>query len=79
MEGHVYYLNEPVPVILVIYDAKRDQAWWSHLNESLRKEGRAKFLTATFTMRVPLANVLDVGAVRRFRVFRDLALAKEGK
>lgn len=69
----VYWLNEPLPMILVIYDAKTDRAWWLHLNETLRMEGRAAPITATLTLRVPLANVLDLKAVRRFRKLRDEA------
>jgi hypothetical protein len=36
----VYWLNEPLPVILVVYDAKSDRAWWLYLNKTLREEGR---------------------------------------
>jgi Domain of unknown function (DUF4365) len=71
----VYWLNEPLPVILVIYDAKSDRAWWIHLNETLREQGRAAPTTSKLTIRIPLANVLDSQAVRRFRTFRDSALA----
>jgi hypothetical protein len=74
----VYWLNEPLPVILVAYDAKADRAWWLYLQESLRAEGRrtATGAWATLTVTVPLANVLDAKAVRRFRKFRDAALAR---
>jgi hypothetical protein len=70
----LYWLNEPLPVILVINDAKSDRAWWSYLNDILREEGRAGTGAAKLTIHVPLANVLDPSAVRRFRRFRDLAL-----
>lgn len=69
----VYWLNEPSPVILVIYDAKSDCAWWIYLNQSLRDAGRAEVTTASLTIRIPLENLLDARAVRRFRKFRDLA------
>src|SRR5438309_10327652 len=36
----VYWLNEPLPVILVMYDAQIDRAWWLYLQEFLRWEGR---------------------------------------
>ena len=74
----VYWLNEARPVILVIYDAKTDRAWWLYLNEALREEGRSGALSTTLTVRIPLANVLDVEAVRQFRMFRNLALAGQG-
>ena len=74
----VYWLNEPLPVILVVYDAKADRAWWLYLQESLRAEGRRTptGAWATLTATVPLANVLDTKAIRRFRKFRDAALAR---
>jgi hypothetical protein len=74
----VYWLNEPLPVVLVVYGAKADKAWWLYVQEALR-EGRRQAsprATATRTVRVPLANVLDAAAVRRFRKFRDAALAR---
>jgi hypothetical protein len=74
----VYWLNEPLPVILVVFDGKADKAWWLYLQEALRGEGRdaATRIPATLTVNVPLANVLDTKAVRRFRKFRDAALAR---
>jgi hypothetical protein len=74
----VYWLNEPLPVILVVYDARADQAWWLYLQEALRKEGQRESGTVavTLTVRVPLTNILDVSAVRRFRKFRDAALVR---
>ena len=71
----VYWLNELLPVILVVYDGKGDRAWWLYLQETLREEGR-KTKTATLTLNVPMANVLDAKAVRRFRKFRNAALAR---
>jgi hypothetical protein len=72
----LYWLNEPLPVILVVYDAKSDQAWWLYLNEALRAEGGNVPTKANLTVNVPLDNVLDSKAVRRFRVFRDKVLAR---
>jgi len=74
----IYWLNELLPVVLVVYDAKSDKAWWLHLNETLRVEGRQGRARAKLTVDVPLANVLDRSAVRRFRKFRDSALARSG-
>jgi hypothetical protein len=71
----VYWLNEPLPVILVIYDAKSDRAWWVDLQGSIRKESR-QAPAAQLTIRVPQANVLDTESVRRFRRLRDTALAR---
>jgi hypothetical protein len=72
----VYWLNEPLPVILVVYHAKSDRAWWLYLNDALREEGRKAPAAEKVTVSVPTANVLDKKAVRRFRAFRDKALAR---
>ena len=74
----VYWLNEPLPVILVVYDAKADRAWWLYLQETLRARGRQvpSRAVASLTVNVPLANVLDAQAVRRFRKFRDAPLKR---
>jgi hypothetical protein len=74
----VYWLNEPLPVILVMYDAQIDRAWWLYLQEFLRAEGRKARvgIPASLTVIIPLANVLDAKAVRRFRKFRDVALVR---
>ncbi|MCI0379569.1 MAG: DUF4365 domain-containing protein [Gemmataceae bacterium] len=76
----IYWLNERLPVILVIYDAKSDRAWWLHLQEALRadKPRTLARTPGTLTVTVPLANILDAAAVRRFRRFRDAALADAG-
>lgn len=34
----IYWLNEPLPVILVVYDAHSDLAWWVHVQAALRFE-----------------------------------------
>jgi hypothetical protein len=72
----VYWLNEPLPVILVVFDAKASQAWWLHLQQSLREEGKSPARGATLTVNIPLTNMLNTKAVRRFRKLRDAALAQ---
>jgi hypothetical protein len=72
----IFWLNERMPVILVIYDAQADRAWWIHLNPSLREDGRTE-KGATLTIRIPLANRLNTSAVRRFRKFRDAAVEND--
>jgi hypothetical protein len=70
------WLNEPLPVILVLYHARSDRAWWLYLNEALREQGRHAPTTAKLTVNIPLANVVDRRAIRRFRKFRDAVLAR---
>lgn len=73
----IYWLNERSPVILVVYDAQADQAWWLHVQaavRAVRPEGQAG-PPGTLTVHVPVANALDLAAVRRFRRLRDATLA----
>ena len=72
----VYWLNEPLPVILVLYDARADRAWWLDLQEAARALGRQTGGGARLTVHVPRANVLNPEAIRGFRVLRDAALAR---
>jgi hypothetical protein len=74
----VYWLNEWMPVILVVYDARKDRAWWLHLQDSLREESRRKGSRAltTLTVYIPLANVLNPAAIRHIATIRDAILAE---
>lgn len=76
----LFWLNERMPGILVIYDATQEKAWWLHLQESLRglKPKKTRPLTRTATLHVPLSHVLDESAIQRFADLRDAALEKKG-
>ncbi len=66
----LFWLNEILPVVLVIYDAAGDRAWWIHLQETLRS---IRPRGATLTVHIPLANLVNEAAVRHFAGLRDLA------
>jgi len=74
----LFWLNESLVGILVIYDGSEDRAWWLHLQEALRamifRIDRAP--PETVTLHVPLSNVLDEAAIRSFAKLRDAAAAK---
>lgn len=76
----LYWLNEWMPGILVIYDAQGDRAWRLHLQEALRTVSResGRRLAHTLTLHVPLANVLDEAAIHHFAALRDHAVADRG-
>jgi hypothetical protein len=77
----VFWLNEWMPIILVVYDARRDMAWWLYLQEGLRNQirERGRRSTQRLTIYVPLANVLDSRAIRLFARFRDEALTQSNE
>ena len=72
------WLNEPMPVVLVVYDAMEDKAYWLHVQEYFRERSWAARtgMTNTISLRVPIVNVLDEAAVRLFARFRDECLLR---
>jgi len=72
-----HWLLEPMPVILALYDANQDVAYWVHV-QSYFESGKAADADregGTMTVRLPRSNVVDVTAMRRFAAFRDEFLA----
>ncbi len=68
----LFWVNEAVPVILVVYDAAEDKAYWLHVQGYFRGQEwaeRAKAAT-TVTVHVPISNVLDEAAIRQIARFR---------
>lgn len=73
----LFWLNELAPVILVLYDAQADEAYWLYVQEYFRHqrwEERAGE-TATVSVRFPAGNILDESAIRLSARFRDERLA----
>jgi hypothetical protein len=76
----LFWLNQRMPVILVVYDAIDDRAWWLHLQEVLRsiKPDNRGRLADTVTLHVPLFNTIDETAIRGFARLRDASLVNRG-
>jgi hypothetical protein len=74
----VAWLRQLMPVILVVYDAPADVAYWLHLQDHFARRPRFNPRTgsSTLTVRIPRGNVLDSGAVRQLALARDLVLAQ---
>jgi uncharacterized protein DUF4365 len=71
-----FWLGEPMPVILEIYDAPREQAYWLYLQayfEALGLDPGSR-PGRTVTVRVPIGNAVDEAAIRRFARYRDAVL-----
>jgi hypothetical protein len=72
------WLHEPMPVILVVYDAGLEVAYWLYVQAYF--EGRAGFdikkAAATLTVNIPTRQVLNPATVRRFAAFRNNVLAQ---
>jgi hypothetical protein len=75
----LFWLNEQEPVILIVYDAKQDKAYWLHVQDYFRRKrwarraGRAN----TVTVHVPAGNILDEATVRLFVRFRSQRLSRK--
>jgi hypothetical protein len=75
-----HWLMEPMPVILAVYDAPRDEAYWLYVQEHFQS-GRAARLDkagAKMTVHVPRTNLVTPAAMRQFAVFRDRILPQLG-
>jgi hypothetical protein len=73
-----WWLDEKMPVILVVYDAPADIAYWLYVQAHFarrRLRQRAK-RGSTVTVHVPRANVLDVVAVRCIAGYKAAVLAQ---
>ena len=64
----IVWLKEPLPVILVVYDAAADVAYWVHVQGYFRGlPGFNLFLAGkTITVHLPMQQVLTPAAVRAF-------------
>ena len=69
--------EELFPVIFVVYDTKRDVAYWLHVQEYLNtiSTQRTK-LIKRLTLHIPVENVLDVSAMASIAGFKASALDK---
>jgi hypothetical protein len=74
--GLLFWLKEAIPIILIVYDAAGDRAYWLHVQAYFR--GRL-WATATVTVHVPAQNLLDEAAVRLFARFRDEQRVSRGE
>jgi hypothetical protein len=69
----VLWLAQPMPVILVVYDARKDTAYWLYMQSHFRRRKGFNLFAAgkNITVPVPTANVINTAAMRKFARFRD--------
>jgi hypothetical protein len=72
------WLGEPMPVILVVYDARADKAYWLYVQAEFAN--RPSFVrgqgSQTVTVRLPRSQRLTLSAVRKFAEYKDRVLAQ---
>ena len=68
-------MNEAIPILLIVYDATGDRAYWLHVQGYFRsRKWAARTGTAArATVHLSVENVLKEAAVRRFARLRDEA------
>jgi hypothetical protein len=73
----VFWRVQPMPVILIVYDAAKNVAYWLYVQSHLRKSVQMNlFASKTITLRIPLSNVVDRDAMMKFARFRDRVLGR---
>jgi hypothetical protein len=67
------WLGDPMPVILILYDALSNRAYWLYVQAVFGGVRRFQSSRGSLqlTVRIPIDQVVDVAAIRRFREFRD--------
>jgi hypothetical protein len=72
----VLWLAQPLPVLLIVYDARKEVAYWLYVQSYFRRQKGFSLFTAgkTVTVQVPTANVVNPAAIRKFARFRDRIL-----
>jgi hypothetical protein len=72
------WLHEPMPVILVVYDAAADVAYWLYVQEHFQQQPRfnPNRGPADVTIRIPRTNVVNTAAMQHFARCRNRLLAQ---
>lgn len=72
-----YWYFEPYPVIIVVYDAVRNRAFWLHVQDFADRNPRLMESTAeSVTLRIPIRNMVNLRAIDRFRKLSLETVAK---
>jgi len=68
------WLYDQFPVILVVYDAHKDCAYWLYVQRHFEQIIGFNLFSApeSITVRIPIENILDREAILSFSRFRDL-------
>jgi hypothetical protein len=72
----VLWLRQPLPVILIVYDAPKDVAYWLYVQSYFRRLKGFNLFAAgqTVTVQIPVGNTVTQSAARRFARFRNRVL-----
>lgn len=67
------WFNEPLPVILVIYDVLNDKGYWLYLQRYFEKLGNfdISMIANNYSIRIPIANILNEKSLLEFRDYKS--------
>jgi len=70
------WLQDPFPVILIVYDARNESAYWLFVQRYFEQIAGFNLFAApaTLSIKIPVENVLDRSAILLFSSFRDQML-----
>jgi hypothetical protein len=73
-----YWLGEALPVILVLYDARADRAYWLHLQGYFEGETVPAFSRAgeRVTLAIPRGNRVSADAMRLFARWKNASVSQ---
>ena len=73
-----HWLGESLPVILNLYDAVKDKAYWLYIQQFFGERQKLSTTRGKIAVSIPIRNVVDEAAIRRFAQFRDNLLKQIG-
>jgi hypothetical protein len=73
--------DEPFPVYLVVFDVKKETAYWMYLQKYFKEEGvsAARMKSNTITVKLDARRVVNKEAIKRWREDKSARLAQIGK
>lgn len=76
-----FWVEEMLPVYLIVYDAQKDRAYWLDVQQYAQEKAIDidDVEADTVRLRVPVANRLNDRAVRRFREWKNTVPASLGR
>ncbi len=71
-----FWLDEPMPCMLIMYDAQDDAAYWLYVQAYFADQPGFDLAQVgdTITVHIPTTNTVDQGAMGKFAEFRDTIL-----
>lgn len=72
------WMREPMPVILVLYDARHEKAYWLYIQQYFEERPISEFAAIRngTTIHVPLKNVVSSATFKTFADFRSRLLGQ---